>query len=332
MIIRTRAFARAGLIGNPSDGYFGKTISIVLRNFSASVTLYESPELAIVPHGRDHSIFASMDALTDDVRVNGYYGGVRLLKATVKKFGDYCREEGIALEDKNFTLRYETNIPRRVGMAGSSAIVTSALRALMEFYGVEIPRPVQPNGVLSVETEELGISAGLQDRVVQVWEGMVYMDFAKELMERQGYGDYEAMDPELLPPLFVAYKNELGSGSEVFHNDVRHRWLSGEKAVIKAMHRCAEDAARARDALVAGKPEKLGELMDNNFDARASIYKLPGEHVRMVELAREIGAHAKFSGSGGAVIGTYEGEEMYERLKEAYQAEGSEVFRPRITE
>ena len=30
MIIQTRAYARAGLIGNPSDGYFGKTISFIL--------------------------------------------------------------------------------------------------------------------------------------------------------------------------------------------------------------------------------------------------------------------------------------------------------------
>jgi len=332
MIIRTRAFARAGLIGNPSDGYFGKTISIVLRNFQAEVTLYESPELEIVPHGRDRSVFGSMDALREDVRVNGYYGGVRLLKATVKKFGDYCREGGISLEGKNFTLRYDTNIPRRVGMAGSSAIVTSALRALMEFYGVEIAKPIQANVVLSVETEELGISAGLQDRVVQVYEGMVYMDFGKELMEKQGYGKYDAMDPGLLPPLFVAYRSELGSGSEVFHNDVRHRWRSGEQAVIDAMARCAEDAARAREALLAGRPEELGGLMDNNFNARASIYKLPREHVRLVEVARELGAHGKFAGSGGAVIGTYGGEETYRRLEEAYGREGCEVFKPVISE
>lgn len=26
-IVKTRAFARAGFLGNPSDGYFGKTIS-----------------------------------------------------------------------------------------------------------------------------------------------------------------------------------------------------------------------------------------------------------------------------------------------------------------
>ena len=45
MIIEQRAYARAGLLGNPSDGYYGKTISITVKNFGAHITLYESPEL-----------------------------------------------------------------------------------------------------------------------------------------------------------------------------------------------------------------------------------------------------------------------------------------------
>ena len=28
LLIRKRAYARAGLVGNPSDGYHGKTISV----------------------------------------------------------------------------------------------------------------------------------------------------------------------------------------------------------------------------------------------------------------------------------------------------------------
>jgi len=49
LIIEERAYARAGLLGNPSDGYFGKTISIIVKNFGAQVTLYQSPELKIEP-------------------------------------------------------------------------------------------------------------------------------------------------------------------------------------------------------------------------------------------------------------------------------------------
>ena len=126
LIIRSRSYARAGLIGNPSDGYHGKTISFIIRNFEAEVVLYESPELEILPSGRDHSVFAGMRQLAEDVGLFGYYGGIRLLKATVKRFYDHCAENGIELDEKNFTIRYTSNIPEHVGMAGSSAIFRSS--------------------------------------------------------------------------------------------------------------------------------------------------------------------------------------------------------------
>ncbi|MFN2350383.1 MAG: mevalonate kinase, partial [Kiritimatiellia bacterium] len=208
MIINACAYPRAGLVGNPSDGYFGKTIAFVFSNFRAEVTLYESPELEILPNTRDHSRFNSIDHLAEDVRLCGYYGGIRLLKATVKRFYDYCREHKIRLPRQNFTIRYHSDIPSQVGLAGSSAIITACLRALMAFFDVPIPLPLQPNLILSVETKELGIAAGLQDRVVQAYEGLVYMDFNRHHMEARGFGTYENLDFAGLPPIYIAYRDD----------------------------------------------------------------------------------------------------------------------------
>ena len=52
MIIHEKAYPRSALIGNPSDGYFGKTIAFMFRNYCAEVTLYESPCLEILPSVR----------------------------------------------------------------------------------------------------------------------------------------------------------------------------------------------------------------------------------------------------------------------------------------
>ncbi len=197
MACEATAYARAGLIGNPSDGYFGKTISFTIRNFAAKVSLYEHPEVEIVPSMRDRSSYGSIRDLVEDVRAYGYYGAMRLVKATIRKFSDYCDLQGITLPDRNFLIRYRTTIPRHVGMAGSSALVTATFRCLMEHYEVEIPQEIQPNVILSVETEELGISAGLQDRVVQVYENCVFMDFDEAHMKEHGHGRYEEIDPEL---------------------------------------------------------------------------------------------------------------------------------------
>ena len=176
MIIESRAYARAGLLGNPSDGYFGKTISISVRNFGAHVLLYQTPELRIEIEEEDRAIFRNIHHLSDSVVQMGYYGGTRLIKAALRRFCIYCEMHRIKLPNRNFTLRYHSSIPRQVGLAGSSAIVTATLRALMQFYGVKIPLEILPNIVLAVEKDELGINAGLQDRVAQVYEGCVYME------------------------------------------------------------------------------------------------------------------------------------------------------------
>ena len=144
-LVRKRAYARAGLIGNPSDGYHGKTISIIVRNFWAEVVLYEWDSVEIVLAENDRARFSSVYDLARDVRLHGYYGGIRLIKATIKRFVEYCQARGIALHDRNFSVRYQTNIPRQVGLAGSSAIIVATLRCLMEFYDVEIPLEVQPS-------------------------------------------------------------------------------------------------------------------------------------------------------------------------------------------
>jgi glucuronokinase len=330
MIIRSRSHARAGLVGNPSDGYHGKTISFLVRNFTAEVMLWESPRLEILPAARDHSVFDGIGHLARDVRHFGYYGGIRLLKATVKRFHDYCVSNGHKLDNRNFTLSYSSDIPPQVGMAGSSAIITAALRALMEFHGVDIPLPVLPNLILSVEKNELKIPAGLQDRVIQAYGGVVYMDFDEQHMREHGHGIYERVDPSLLPPLYVAYTTKLSEGTEVFHNDIRSRWENGDPEVRAAMKTWAGLAAQTRDLLLAGRGREIGPLLDANFDLRKKLYRISEGNLRMVEIARSVGASAKFTGSGGAIVGTCRDEAMFRDLTAALAPEGIEVIKPDI--
>jgi len=332
LIIRKKSYARAGLLGNPSDGYHGKTIAMILQNFWANVVLYEWDSMEIVLAERDRARFHSIQDLAKDVELHGYYGGIRLIKATIKLFVDYCQAQNIELHERNFSIRYETNIPQQVGLAGSSAIITATLRGLMEFYQVEIPLPAQPTLVLSVE-EELGISAGLQDRVIQCYEGVVYMDFSKKQERISGgliHYYYESLDPALLPKIYIAYHTALSEPTEVFHNDIRSRYNRGEKRVVDAMQHFADLAEEGRKALLEGDVDRLGTLIDKNFDIRLQLYSLPAWQIRMVETARACGASAKFAGSGGAIIGIYKDEAMYQDLSVRLEQIGSKVITPQF--
>jgi glucuronokinase len=166
-------------MGNPSDGSYGKTISCAIRNFWADVTLWETPTLRIIPHKEfDPMEFSNLGQLYEIATRDGYYGGIRLLYATCKKFYEYCLNHNVELADSSFTITYNTNIPRQVGLGGSGAIIGALVKALMEFHNISydiMPKPMLPNFLLSIEEDELLIRAGLQDRVIQVYGGTVFM-------------------------------------------------------------------------------------------------------------------------------------------------------------
>ncbi|MHB8995593.1 MAG: mevalonate kinase family protein [Armatimonadota bacterium] len=323
MVIHQHVGARVGLVGNPSDGFGGKTISALIDDFTASVTAWESPQIEIIPHPRfDPFSFRNLDDLVYTASLDGYYGGLRLLYATCKRLHSHCEALGIDLPRKNFTLEYDINIPRQVGLAGSSAITVAALKSLMRLMDIEhlIPLPLQPTLALEVETRELHIQAGLQDRVVQVYGGLVYMDFDPEMLEQDGYGHYEPLELDLLPPLYLAYTDEPSDSGKV-HSGMRTRFDDGDPDVRAGMREFASYADEAYEALLQRDYVNLGRLMNANFDLRRKLYGdawIGERNLEMVQVGRSCGLPTNFTGSGGAIVGFYEDDRQFRRAARAF--------------
>jgi len=329
--IEAHAYARAGLMGNPSDAYGGKAVAGELRGFAATVTLVPSDGIELLPGPGDRPQFGSIRALADHVHQHGFYGGLRLLTASSKAFADHCSLRGIELDERGFQMSYRSDIPRQVGLAGSSAIIVATLKALCEFYDVQINRQHLPTLALEVETRELGIPAGLMDRVVQVWGGLVSMDLRKQAMTEQGgyqCGLYEQLDSALIPPLYVAYGLDHAEPTEVTHGSLSRRYLEGDPKVLDAMAALAELVDLAVLALRERDVVRFGELMDRNFDLRQSVSDVATQHVRMIEVARQAGAPAKFAGSGGAIVGVLPDHDVHDRLEAGMSAIGCRVVVP----
>ncbi len=330
MIIKTKAYPRAALIGNPSDGYFGKTIAFTFSNFQTDVTLYPSEEIRILPTKRDRFSYENIDEFSRDVSHYGYYGGIRVIKAAIARFLRYCNECDRKPKGGNFTIRCHTSIPPHLGLAGSSSIITAVFRALMRFYGVDIPKVELPNLVLRAESEELGISAGLQDRVAQCYEGITYMDFDEGLITGRGYGEYLPLRPLVLPNLYLAYSTLNAETSDVVHNDLRYRFDKGDAEVRAAMREFAALTEKVKAMFDGGDFSNLSDVMNANFDLRSSICAISRRNADLVAAARSVGASAKFTGSGGAIIGTYRDDAMLEILKSVMVGIGADVLVPEI--
>ncbi len=288
--VKTRSFARAGFLGNPSDGYFGKTVSFAFSNFGVELALTESSRLRFVPGEVDDATFDSPEQLVRDLRLYGYYGGIRLLKAVTKRFYEYCCRNGMTLPKRNFTAEYKINIPRLVGLSGSSAICSAMLKALMKFYEV----------------------------------------FEKSFVEANNRGRYERIDPALMPKLYVSYDAARAEESGEAHKEVKRLFEAKNADVLAAMTEFADIAQQGRDALLAGHPEKIPALVDANFNLRDRIFNVAEENRRMVMTARKSGASAKFAGSGGAIVGTYEDEAQFAVLERDLAAIGCKTLKPSI--
>lgn len=335
-IVRTRSFARAGFLGNPSDGYFGKTLSFAFSNFGVELTLAESERLRFVPGVIDDATFDSPEQLVRELRLYGYYGGIRLLKAVTKRFCEHCLKNGVALPKRNFTAEYKISIPRLVGLSGSSAICSAMLKALMRFYGVEILAELAPTICLEAERDELRINCGFQDRVIQMYNGVVFMDFEKSYVEANRHGKYERIDPGLMPNLYVSYDAARAEESGEAHKEVKRLFEAKNADVLAAMSEFADIAQQGRDVLVSrtadheSRTAKLAELVNANFDLRDRIFNVAEENRRMVMAARAAGASAKFAGSGGAIVGTYEDEEQYASLSRELAKIGCVTLKPNL--
>nr|AAB38535.1 unknown protein 038 [Phalaenopsis sp. SM9108] len=204
-------------------------------------------------------------------------------------FFRYCSEKNIELKEGNFTLSYDTNIPRQAGLSGSSAIVCAALNCLLDFYKVRhlVKVQIRPDLILSAE-RELGIVAGLQDRVSQVYGGLVYMDFSKENIDKLGHGIYIPMDIDLLPPLHLIYAENPSDSGKV-HSTVHKRWLDGDQFIISSMEEVAKLALDGHKALTERNNSELAKLMNSNFDLRRKMFGddvLGALNIQMVATAR----------------------------------------------
>jgi glucuronokinase len=290
-----RAYARVALAGNPSDGYGGRTLAVVIRDFEAKASAAEAAE--------------------DELHTPGE-GGEQLMTAALTRFR---KRIGCTQPVK---LSCTTNVPREVGLGGSSAIVIACARALCDLHGAEIPPDELARLALAVEAEDLGIAAGLQDRMVQTRETLVAMDFG-------GHPVYEELDPTLLPPLFIAWHPDAAAPSGRAHGELRERHARGDEQVRDAMTNLAEHASAAREALHQGDREEFARCVDASFDERLRIMQVDPLTAAMVETARAAGASANSAGSGGAIVGTLGGEDCWARLRPALERMGALCVRPR---
>jgi len=296
--IQARAYARVGLLGNPSDLYAGRGLGFAVQDFPLDVVL------TAVDGPAQH----------DDLVAAGW-----------RVFERRAAQAGVTTTQP-FTLTIKSQIPFQVGLSGSSAVLIAALRAWSRAYDVPLTQLEVAELAWRAEVDELGVRAGPLDRLVQAFQGLIAMDFSDPFAAHS----IEVLDPASLPELLIAYDPDPGTPSGAVHEPVWERFQAGDAAVMRTMADLAGGATAGAAALAQADHGTFCDLVDRNFDLRASLFRIAPRDQAMIDLGRRHAAATKFCGSGGAVLVVPRAAGQLADLSARYEAAGFRTIVPTV--
>jgi galactokinase/mevalonate kinase-like predicted kinase len=283
---------RAGIIGNPTDMYGGSVLSCSVE-MRAHVKITAAEGLILATNDQECLIGGR-----EDLRPK------KDLFDLPRAILDYMR-----LPRLDCRVQYQTEIPMRSGMAGSTALVVAILKGLLAWQG-EFPNPYRLAEMARyIELNHLKVVCGYQDAYMCTFGGLNYMDFRG----KQFYREAEAELMATIEPLghyvarlpFVLGFTGVRHSSGAVHKPIRERWLEGEPQVVSGYERITEIARISKKALLLEDWASLGELMNENHAIQRELGGSGEVNERLITAALEAGAlGAKLAGAGdgGTII------------------------------
>ncbi|MEJ2559727.1 MAG: galactokinase family protein [Anaerolineae bacterium] len=311
---------RAGIIGNPTDMYGGSVLSCSVT-MRARVALTPADTLTLVTNGQECNISSR-----EDLRPR------RDLFDLARAILDYMRLPRLACR-----VEYESEIPLRSGLAGSTALVVALLKGLLAWRGQFLNPYRLAEMARYIELNHLKVVCGYQDAYMCSFGGLNYMDFRGKQFYREAEAELLATIEPLAPyveqlPLVLGFTGVRHSSGAV-HKPIRERWLEGEPAVVAGYRRITEIARLGKKAILHEDWPLLGELMNENHTIQRDLGGSGESNERLIAAALEAGAlGAKLAGAGdgGTIIALWLDDDISPLEKALRQAGASATYRLQV--
>lgn len=293
MIYRSKAPLRIGLAGggtdvSPYSDLHGGAILNATISLSAYATIEHIPQNKIILHAIDRNEFEEYD-LQNKLPINGT---LDLLK------GVYNRIQ----KDNNFPLfglKLSTYVdaPAGSGLGTSSTLVVAILGAFAEKHKLPLSDYDIAQYAYDIERNDLQLAGGKQDQYAATFGGVNFMEFYKD--------DKVIVNPLRIKPQYLhELENNLvlyftatsRESATIIKEQVKNVNDNNEKS-IDAMHQLKEQAKMMKEALLRGKLNDMGEILDYGFQQK----RLMAENISNAEV-ENIYAVAKAAGATGGKI------------------------------
>lgn len=283
---------RCGIVGNPTDMYGGSVISCSTAERAECVIETGFDDIVISAAGQSQSIVG----VSDLDRRGDYLDLARVALAELD-----ILPEGVA----GFRLETSTDIPMQAGLAGSTAMLTSIVGALLELVGRRLSLHEMAELVRSIEYQAMGVVCGFQDAYMSVFGGLNYMDFRGKSSfdcgdEQQPLATVEPLGAQVESLPVVLAHTGVKHHSGTVHSSPRERWRAGEAAFVDGYAEIADLAQEGKRALLRGDWERAGRLINRNHAIVRDLGGSGKANEDLIAAALDSGAlGAKLAGAGG---------------------------------
>lgn len=298
MIYRSKAPLRIGLAGggtdvSPYSDVYGGAILNATISLSANANIEPLNESTIIIEALDRKEKQQFD-FAEQLPIDGT---LDLLKGVYNRI-----QKEYGLIKTGFRLSSYVDAPAGSGLGTSSTLVVAILGSFVEMLKLPLGDYDIAHLAYSIEREDLQLAGGKQDQYAATFGGVNFMEF---------YAD----DKVIVNPLRIRpeYMHELENNlvlyftatsresAAIIKEQVKNVNEKNEKS-IEAMHQLKEQSRMMKEALLKGKLDEFGAILDFGFQQkRRMAHNISNNSIEQIyDAAKKAGATGgKISGAGG---------------------------------
>ncbi len=298
MIYRSKAPLRIGLAGGGTDvspyaDLYGGAILNATISLYANATIEILDEKKIILEAIDRNEKEIFDFATE-LPIDGT---LDLLKGVYNRI-----QKDYGIKEQGFRLSTFVDAPAGSGLGTSSTLVVAIIGAFTEMLRLPLGEYDMAHYAYEIERNDLGLAGGRQDQYAATFGGVNFMEFFAD--------DKVIVNPlrvkqqhlfELENNLLLYYTSTNRESAAIIKKQSKN--VTDKKGKpIDAMHQLKEQAQRMKEALLKGKLNEIGEILDFGFRQK----RLMAEGISnplmedIYDTAKKAGATGgKISGAGG---------------------------------
>jgi D-glycero-alpha-D-manno-heptose-7-phosphate kinase len=304
MIYRSKAPLRIGLAGggtdvSPYSDQFGGAIlnaTVSLFAYANIEPLEENKIIVQALDRKEEQYFEWATKLPVD-------GKLDLLKGVYNRI-----QQDYGLSETGFRISTFVDTPAGSGLGTSSTLVVAIIGAFVEWLKLPLGDYDIAHYAYQIEREDLKFAGGKQDQYAATFGGVNFMEFYED--------DKVIVNPLRIKPQYLhELENNLvlyftatsRESAAIIDEQVKNVNIKNEKS-IAAMHQLKEQALMMKEALLKGRLNEFGEILDFGFQQKRKMaHNISNNYIEEIyEAAKKSGATGgKISGAGGGGFMTF---------------------------